>query len=104
MKEITAVLKPTPGYILIDPLEKDEKSQYIAVQDSIDKPHKGTVIAVGDSKVTDYGINIESPVKIGDFVLYSIAGCEEFKTEYKGDPRHRFIISPFGRILLVFKK
>jgi len=91
---------PTPGFLLIDPLEKDKKSDYMATIDSIDQPHKGTVIAVGDVKISDYGIKQECPVKIGDFVLYSIAGIEETKLEYKGDPRHRFIIAPFGRILL----
>jgi len=103
MKEITS-LKPAPGYIIIDPLEKDEKSTMVAVQDPVDRPHKGTVVAVGDFRITDYGIKQESPVKVGQFVLYSIAGCESFKAEYKGDLRHEFIVAPFGRILLVFEK
>ena len=104
MKEITQKLQPTSGYIIIDPLEKDNKSQYIAVQDPIDKPHKGTVVAIGPSKITDYGIKLESPVKVGDVVLYSIAGCESFKTLYDGDPRHEFIVSPFNRILVILDK
>ena len=91
---------PTPGYILIDPLEKDKKSDYMAVQDSVDRPHKGTVVAVGGTKISDYGIKQESPVKVEDQVLYSIAGVEETKLEYKGDPRKRMIIVPFGRVLL----
>jgi len=98
MTKITYI--PTSGFCLIDPLEKDKKSDYMTIQDSVDRPYKGTVIAVGDTKISDYGIKQECPVKVGDFVLYSIAGIEETKLEYKGDPRHRFIIAPFGRILL----
>jgi len=91
---------PCPGFILIDPLEKAEKSSMIHVQDPVDNPHRGTVVAVGAPKITDYGIIQESPVKAGDIVLYSIAGIEETKLEYKGDKRKRFIIAPFSRILL----
>jgi len=97
---ITKSYIPAPGYCLIDPQEKDHKSDYIAVQDSVDKSHKGKVVAVGDTKVTDFGIKIESPVKVGDLALYSIVGVEETKLEFEGDLRHRFVIVPFGRILL----
>lgn len=98
------MLKPNyilaPGFCLIDPEEKDKKSDYIAVQDLVDKSHKGKVVAVGDAKITDFGIKIESPVNVGDLALYSIAGVEETKLEFEGDFRHRFVIVPFGRILL----
>lgn len=89
-----------PGFVLIDPLEKDKKSDIIAVQDSVDKAYKGKVISVGKPKQTDYGTQIMPTVSEGDFVLYSIAGCEETKIEYNGDPRKRLVIAPFGRILL----
>lgn len=90
-----------PGFIVIDPVEKETKSSMVAVQDSVDKAYKGKVVSVGASRITDYGTIIDSPVKEGDFVLYSIAGCEETKLFYQGDPRKRFVIAPFGRILLV---
>jgi len=93
---------PAPGYILIDPLEKDKKSDFIAVQDTTDKPYKGTVLAVSTEKWED-GIRIQPPVKVGDFVLYSIAGIERFKMEWQGNPRYEFVVAPFGRILGVIK-
>lgn len=98
--EITKpVFKPAPGYILIDPLEKDEKSSMIAVHDKIDQPHKGTVLAIGPDRISDYGQTLTSPVKVGDFVLYSIAGIERFKMDYKGNLRYEFVMCPFTRIL-----
>lgn len=94
---------PTPGYIVINPISVDKKSDYVSVVDTQDQPHKGTVLAVGDSYVDDKGNEKKSPVNVGDFVLYSIMGIEEFKMEYDGDVRHRLIIAPFGRILGVIK-
>lgn len=91
----------TPGYILIDPLDKDKKSDWMVVKDDVDKPYKGWVVAVGESKV-EGTVEINPPVKVGDFVLYSIAGCEEFKMEFDKNPRYRFIIAPFGRVLGIF--
>lgn len=90
---------PTPGYCLLDPIQKDTKSNYMTVHDAVDQPHKATVLAVGKPKVTDFGAVIESPVKVGDFVLFSISGCERFKMEYKNDPRYGLVIAPFGRVL-----
>lgn len=101
--ESTVNFECTPGYILIDPLEKDTKSKFMTVQDPIDQPHKGTVLAIGTPKLTDFGAVIGSPVKAGDFVLYSISGCEKFRMEYKGDPRYQLVIAPFGRVLGVIK-
>jgi chaperonin GroES len=95
---------PAPGYILIDPIEKDKKSSTFAIQDAQDVPHKGTVLAVGPAKKDKDGNIIESPVKEGDFALYSVMGHEEFKMEYEGDLRHRFVIVPFERILGTFEK
>ena len=99
MENLPAInFKPCPGFILIDPLETDKKSDYIAVQDNIDRPYKGTVLAIGDEKWED-GKYIPSPVEVGDFVLYSIAGIERFKMNYKDNPRYEFVIAPYGRIL-----
>ncbi len=100
MKEITDnQFHPTSGYVLIDPLEQDKKSDFVVVQDSVDRPHKGTVLAVGPRKLDENGQFIDAPVKVGDFVLYSIAGIERFKMMYKNNPRYEFVVAPFGRIL-----
>lgn len=104
-KDITKgkIYLPCPGFILILPFEKDKKSDYVAVQDNVDKSYKGTVIAVGDPIISDYGVIINPPVIKGQTVLYSIAGSEETKMEWKDNPRERFIIAPFRRILLVIE-
>lgn len=95
---------PTDGHILVDPLEKEIKSQTMAVADRQDKPYKGKVLVTSGKMLTQSGKYIECPVKVGDFILYSIQGVEEFKMEYKGDMRHRFIVVPFTRILGIIKK
>ena len=104
MKKPSIKFTPCPGYLLIDPIEKDKKSDYVVTIDSVDQPHKGHVLAVGEDKLSDYGEWLESPVAVGDFVLFSIVGCERMKMEYKGDLRHEFVIAPFGRVLGIFKK
>lgn len=101
MKEITdSKFTPSSGYVLIIPLEQDGKSDLVVVQDSVDRPHKGTVLAVGARKLDENGLLfIDAPVKVGDFVLYSIAGVERFKMLYKNNPRYEFVVAPFSRIL-----
>lgn len=89
-----------PGYVLILPFEKDKKATDFTVVDSVDKSYKGQVIKVGPNKVTEANALLECPVKEGDYVLYSIAGCEETKLTWKKNPRQRFVIAPFGRLLL----
>ena len=99
-----SLFDPAPGFLLIDPLEKDEKSHYIAVQDNIDQPYKGTVLAVGREKLSEFGKPVKSPVLVGDFILYSISGIERFKMSYKDNPRYEFVICPFSRVLGIIKE
>ena len=80
-------LKPTAGYILIEPLEKEVKtSSGIYLPDSAsEKPQKGKVLAVGPAETTDKGTKRTSPVKIGEIVIYKKWGGNEVKigsTEY----------------------
>lgn len=95
-------LTPSPGFLLIDPLIEDKKSDFVSVTDTQDMPFKGTVIAVGEPYFDDKGNERFPTAKIKDFVLYSIMGTEEFKAEYKGNIRHRFVVAPFSRILGIF--
>lgn len=39
---------------------------------------RGTVLAVGEDWVTDYGIEREQPVKVGDTILHRQYGPETF--------------------------
>jgi chaperonin GroES len=80
-------LKPTAGYLLLDPLEKEEKTATgIYLPDSAsEKPQKGKVLAIGEDEITDSGAKRTSPAKVGDTVIYKKWGGNEVKidgTEY----------------------
>jgi len=76
-------LKPTAGYIIIEPLDKETKTASgIYLPDSAgEKPQKGKVLEVGESEVTDSGKVKKSPVKIGDIVIYKKWGGNEVKID-----------------------
>ena len=98
-KELT--FEPSVGIIIVDPLVKSKKSDMMDVADSVDDPHSGTVVAVGGPKPFEGNPEIlqEPPVKIGDFILYSMVGCEKTRMFYKGNLRYEFTIVPFIRVL-----
>lgn len=80
-------LKPTSGYIIIEPLDKETKTASgIYLPDSAgEKPQKGKVLAVGADEVMDSGKIKKAPVKAGDIVVYKKWGGNEVKidtTEY----------------------
>lgn len=95
-KKIT--LKPTAGYVLIEPVEATKKTASgIYLPDSSDeKPQEGLVLAVGPSEVTDSGVKKESPVKVGDKIIYKKWGGSEVKIEGK-----EYLFSKFEDILAV---
>src|SRR3990172_13217277 len=76
-------LKPTAGYVLLEPLEAEEKTASgIYLPDSVsEKPQKGRVLAVGEDEVTDTGTVKKAPVKAGDTVIYKKWGGSEVKIE-----------------------
>ncbi|KKS00716.1 MAG: co-chaperonin GroES, chaperonin GroES [Microgenomates group bacterium GW2011_GWC1_41_20] len=73
-------LRPSPGYILIEPLEAETKtsSGIYLPENSSEKPQKGKIIAVGPSAFQD-GQKIESPAKINEVVFYKKWGGNEVK-------------------------
>lgn len=82
-------LKPTAGYLLIEPLEKEVKtsSGIYLPENAGEKPQEGKVVAVGPSTCSDCkGGNccmVEAPAKVGDTVLYKKWGGNEVKIEGK---------------------
>jgi chaperonin GroES len=74
-------LKPTAGYLLIEPLDKETKTASgIYLPDSAgEKPQKGKVLAVGSPEITEKGTKRTSPVKVGDVVIYKKWGGNEVK-------------------------
>lgn len=80
-------LAPMPGYVLVEPAEKQTKSEGgIYLPDtSSEKPQAGKVIAVGSATYKD-GRETTSPVKVGDSVVYKKWGGNDVKintTEYQ---------------------
>ncbi len=77
-------LKPTAGYLLIEPLEKEVKtaSGIYLPENAGEKPQKGKILAVGAALLSD-GQKIVSPAKVGDTVIYKKWGGNEVKIEGK---------------------
>ncbi len=81
-------LTPMPGYVLVEPTEKQTQTAGgIYLPDNAgDKPQAGTVLAVGADWNTEHGALIKSPVKVGDQVVYKKWGGNDVKimtTEYQ---------------------
>ena len=82
-------LKPTAGYLLIEPLEKEVKtaSGIYLPENAGEKPQKGKVLAVGSSECVDCqgcsSCKKVSPCKVGDTVIYKKWGGNEVKIEAK---------------------
>ena len=91
-------LKPTAGYLLIEPLEAEGKTAAgIYLPDSAsEKPQKGKVLAIGPDEVTDSGQKRKSPVSVGDIVIYKKWGGSEVKVDGT-----EYLFSKFDDILAV---
>lgn len=83
-------LKPTAGYLLIEPLDKETKTAGgIYLPDNAgEKPQKGKVLAAGpgqctDCKCADCKCDSYVPCKVGDTVLYKKWGGNEVKIDGK---------------------
>jgi len=83
-------LKPTPGYVLVEPSKKQSQtSGGIYLPDNHDeKPQEGRVLAAGADWVTDSGATIKCPVKKGDLVVYKKWGGNDVKI---GDVEYQFL-------------
>jgi len=100
-KDADLNLKPAPGYLLIEPLEAEEKTvSGIYLPDSAsEKPQQGKVLGVGDDEITDSGIKRSSPAKVGDLVIYKKWGGNEVKIKGK-----EYLFAKFDDILAVVIK
>ena len=102
MNNLKINLKPTAGYLLIEPLEKEVKTASgIYLPDNAgEKPQKGKVIATG-AKIyaalsTSENHTVESPAKVGETVLYKKWGGNEVKIDNK-----EYIFVKFDDVLAV---
>lgn len=93
-------IKPTPGYILIEPVEVERKtaSGIVLPESHEEKPQRGKVLAVGGAEICDGKDNCkkESPCKTGDVVIYKQWGGNEVKVEGK-----EYLLVKFDDILAV---
>lgn len=78
-------IRPLEDNILIEPLEKEQRSAGgIVIPDtSKEKPQEGKVISVGPGKKTDDGKLVSPDVKVGDRVIYKKWGGNEIKVSGK---------------------
>lgn len=77
---------PLGDRVLIKAIDRDEGKKTasgIIIPETVDKekPEIGTVIAVGEGKMTDEGKVIPPRVKKGDTVVFSKFGPDEIKVE-----------------------
>ena len=91
-------LKPAAGYLLLEPMEAEEKTvSGIYLPDSAsEKPQQAKVLAVGDEEVTDSGVKRKASVKVGDVVIYKKWGGNEVKLLGK-----EYLFAKFDDILAV---
>ncbi|MBI4157256.1 co-chaperone GroES [Candidatus Woesebacteria bacterium] len=90
-------LKPTAGYLLLEPMDAETKtSSGIYLPDSAgEKPQKAKVLAVGADEITDHGKK-SAPCKAGDRVIYKKWGGSEVKIEGK-----EYLFAKFEDILAI---
>ena len=77
------MLKPIGDKVIVKPKEEEEKTSggIILPDTAKEKPHEGTVIAVGLGKVLESGERKPMSVKEGDTVIYSKYGGTEVTVE-----------------------
>lgn len=80
MKNAKLNLKPTAGYLLIEPLDAQTKTASgIYLPDTTsEKPQKGCVLAVGDDLKDQ-----KAPAHLGAIVIYKKWGGNEVKIDQK---------------------
>lgn len=91
------LLIPAPGYLLIKSEEQETKTSsgiYLPDNAKTEKPHKGTVLAIGENFR-----DLTSPAQKGDMVFYKKWGGNEVKIE-----NIEYLFVKFEDILATIKK
>ena len=74
-------IKPLSNNVIIDPIEEEAVTMsgiILPETTEKEKPQKGKVIAVGSGKMNEKGEKIPLEVKVGDVVIFSKYGPNEF--------------------------
>ncbi len=76
-------IKPLADRVIVKPKEAEEttKGGIILPDTAKEKPIEGTVVAVGDGRITEDGKLIAMNVKVGDTVLYGKYSGTEVKID-----------------------
>ena len=95
-------LRPTRGYVLIEPIELETKTSagIILPETHAEKSQRGKVIAVGKTQVGDSSKIIVPEFKTGDVVIYKKWGGEEVKLTMTGK---EYVFVPFQEVLAIVK-
>jgi len=93
-------IKPTPGFLLVEPAKQEKKTASgLYLPDShTEKPQYGKVLAVGEKLINDRGVEVDSPAKVGDTVIYKDWVANEIEV---GDTKYK--LPRFDEILAVVK-
>lgn len=99
-KNKKADINPAPGYLVIEPMEAQEKtsSGIYLPENASEKPLKGKVIAKGEDEMLDSGKMRPAPAKVGDVVIYKKWGGSEVKIKGK-----EYLFAKFDDILAILK-
>ncbi len=83
MNAMLTKIKPTPGYILIEPLAEEKRTPSgIVLPDSHEeRPQAGRVIAVGATLISEYGAKIAAPCKKDDLVVFKKYAGNEYRPQ-----------------------
>ena len=94
-------LKPLGDRLVVEPMEKEEKtaSGIILPETAKEKPQEGTILAAGPGRIDDDGKRIPMDVKTGDVVLYAKYAGTEVKIDDK-----KLLILKESDILAVVEK
>jgi chaperonin GroES len=78
-------LRPLGDRVVVEPLEKEEKtaSGIILPETAKEKPQEGTVLAAGPGRTDDEGKRIAMDIKVGNVVLYAKYSGTEVKIDDK---------------------
>ncbi len=76
-------IKPLADRVIVKPKEAEEKTKggIILPDTAKEKPIEGTVVAVGEGRITEDGKLISMHVKVGDTVLYGKYSGTEVKID-----------------------
>ena len=95
------MIKPLPGYCLVEPIKEDASVGGVYVPENIDeKPMKGKIVAISEP-FTDFNTSfqtpfVHSPVKIGQTVCFKKWTNQEVKHEGK-----EYLLVKFDELLAV---